>query len=80
MKDELNGKIMKKFVALSAKTCSYLTGNNDKDKKGKGTKKCGIKRKLKFKDHKNFLKETEVECKINQLEKRKVSTESLQKS
>ena len=35
---------------LRAKTCSDLKGNNDKDKKAKGTKKCVIKRKLKFQD------------------------------
>ena len=44
MKDELSGKIMKTFAALRAKTYSYLTGNNDVDKKEKGTKKCGIKK------------------------------------
>ena len=47
MKDELGGKIMKKFVGLRAKTNSYLKDNNDEDKKAKSTKKCIIKRKLK---------------------------------
>ena len=36
MKDELGEQIMKKFVALRPKTCSYLKDNNDEDKKGKG--------------------------------------------
>ena len=31
MKDELGGKLMKEFAALRAKTCSYLTDNNDED-------------------------------------------------
>ena len=39
MKDELSGKIRKEFSALTAKTYSYLTDNNDQDKKAKGTKK-----------------------------------------
>ena len=48
MKDELDGKIMTKFVGLKAKTYSYLIEDGRKDKKAKGTKKCVIKRKLKF--------------------------------
>ena len=48
MKDELCRKIMTKFVGLRAKTSSYLTDDGSEDKKAKGTKKCVIKRKLKF--------------------------------
>ena len=36
------------FCSLRAKTGSYLTDNNDEDKKAKGRKKCVIHRKLKF--------------------------------
>ena len=50
MKDELVGKIMKEFAALRAKRYSYLT---DENKKAKDTKKCVIKRKLKFEHYKN---------------------------
>ena len=38
MKDELRGKIMIEFVALSPKTYSYLTDDCEEDKKAKGTK------------------------------------------
>ena len=38
MNDKLGGKIIKEFVVLRSKTYSYLTDNNDEDKKGKGTK------------------------------------------
>ena len=55
MKDELCGYIMKEFVGLKGKTYSYLKGNNDEDKKAKGTKMCVIKRKLKFQYHKNVI-------------------------
>ena len=48
MKDELDRQVIKEFVGLRAKTCSYLKGNNDKDKKAKDTKKFVIKRKLNF--------------------------------
>ena len=48
MKDELGGQIMKEFLGLRVKTYNYLKDNNDEDKKPKGTKKCVIKRKLKF--------------------------------
>ena len=39
MKDELGGQIMKEFVALRAKTYTYLKENIDKVKKPSGTKK-----------------------------------------
>ena len=42
MKDELGGKIMTQFAALGPKTYSYLTNNNDEDKKTKTTKMCVI--------------------------------------
>ena len=48
MKDELGGQIMKEFLGLRVETYNYLKHNNDEDKKPKGTKKCVIKRKLKF--------------------------------
>ena len=50
MKDELGGKIMTEFVAFRPKTYSYLTDDCKKTKKAKGTKKCVIKRRLKFND------------------------------
>ena len=46
---------MKDIVGLRAETYSYLKNNNDDYKKAKGTKKCVIKRKLKFKDYENCL-------------------------
>ena len=63
-KDELGGKIMEEFVALRAKTCSYLIdGYNDEDYekykiiniKVKGTKKYIIKRRLMFDKFKESL-------------------------
>ena len=50
MKDELAGRIIMKFVALRPKTYSYLTDDFKEDKKAKGTKKCVIKRMIKFDD------------------------------
>ena len=54
MKDELGGKIITEFVTLRPKTYSYLTGDCKEDKKAKGTKKCVIKRMIKFNDYKNY--------------------------
>ena len=39
MKDELGRKIVKQFVRLRAEIFSYLTDNNDEDKKAKKTQK-----------------------------------------
>ena len=50
MKDELGGKIMTEFVTLRPKTYSYLTDDCEEYKKAKRTKKCVIKRRLKFND------------------------------
>ena len=71
MKNELGGKMMKEFVELRAKTCSYLIDDSSGDKKKtKGTKKCIIKRKPKFEDHKICLEATQLENKINHLDKK----------
>ena len=42
---------MAEFVALRLKTYSYLADDSDENKKMKGTKKCVIRRKLKFEDY-----------------------------
>ena len=60
MKDELGRKIMTEFVALRPKTYSYLTDDCKKDKKANGTKKCVIKRRLKFNDYKDCLLNNEI--------------------
>ena len=51
-----------------------------KIKKVKYTKKCIIKRKLKFGDHKNCLEATQLEDKINQLNKNKINIKSLKEN
>ena len=66
MKDELGGKIMTEFVALRPKTYSYLTDDCEEDKKAKGTKKCVIKRRLKFSDYKDCLLNNEIILKSQQ--------------
>ena len=60
MKDMLGGKIMTKFAALRPKTYSYLIDDDNSDKKAKGTKKCVIKRTLKFNDYKDCLLNNEI--------------------
>ena len=69
-----------KFVRLKAKTYSYLIDDGRDDKKAKDTKKCVIKRKRKFENYKNFLKATQLENKINYLEKNKININSLKRS
>ena len=70
---------MKEFIRLRANTYSYLKDNNDKDKKAKGTKKCVIKRKLKFENYKNCLEATQLENKINYLKKMQLTKIVLKK-
>ena len=66
MKGELGGKIMTEFVALRPKTYSYLTDDCKEDKKAKGTKKCVIKRRLRFNDYKDCLLNNEIVLKSQQ--------------
>ena len=60
MKAKLCGKIITKFVGLRAKTYIYLVDDSSEDKKAKDTKKCVIKRKLKFENYKNCLETTQL--------------------
>ena len=48
MRDEIGGKIMKKFVGLKAKTYYYWVNDSSEDKKAKCKKKCVKKGKLNF--------------------------------
>ena len=59
MKDELGGKIMTNFVGLKVETYTYLIDDGSSDKKVKSTKKCVIKKKLKFEIYKNCLEATQ---------------------
>ena len=47
-KDELNQRVMSKFVALTSKLYVFLDIDNAEEKKTKGVKKCVIKKVLKF--------------------------------
>ena len=82
MKDELGRKIMTEFVALRPKTYLYLTDDCKEDKKTKGTKKCVIKRQLKFNDYKNCLLNDKVALKSQKRfksERHDVYTENVNK-
>ena len=50
MEDQLGAKILIEFMNLDQKKDSYLMDDGREDKKAKGTKKCVIKRRLKFED------------------------------
>ena len=68
-KDKLGGKIMTKFAALRPKTYSYLMDHGNSDKNTKGTKKCVIKRVLKFNDYKDCLLNNDIILKSQQRSK-----------
>ena len=82
MKDELGGKIITEFVTLRPKTYSYSTDDGKDDKKTKGTKKCVIKRMIKFNDYKNCLLKDKALLKSQQRfisKKHDVYTENINK-
>ena len=82
MKDELGGKIITEFVTLRPKTYSFLTHDGKEDKKAKGTKKCVIKKMIKFNDYKKCLLNDEVMLKPQQRfisKKQDVYTENINK-
>ena len=82
VKDELGGKIITEFLTLRPKSYSYLTDDGKEDKKAKGTKKCVIKRMIKFNDYKNCLLNDEVILKSQQRfisKKHDVYTENINK-
>ena len=80
MKDEVGGKIMTEFAALRPETYSYLI---DDGKKDKGTKKCLIKRRLKFNNYEDYLLSNEIILKSQQrfeCEAHNVYTEEINKT
>ena len=66
MKDELGGNIMTELAALRPETYSYLMDDGNSDKNAKGTKKCVIKRRLKFNNYKDCLLNNEIILKTQQ--------------
>ena len=77
MKDELGGKIITEFATLRPKTYLFLS-----DDKAKGTKKCVIKKIIKFNDYKECLLDDEVILKSQQgfiSKKHDVYTENINK-
>ena len=82
MKDELGGKIITEFVTLRPKTYLFLTDDGKEDKEAKGTKKCVIKKMIKFNDYKKCLLNDEVMLKPQQRfisKKHDVYTENINK-
>ena len=58
MEDELVGKIIEEFVRIRVNTYRYLIDDGSENKTAKDTKRCNIKKQLKFEDCKNCLEET----------------------
>ena len=73
---------MTECTVLRPKTYSYFTDDCKEDKKAKGTKKCVIKRKLKFNDYKYCFLNNEIILKSQQRfksERHNVYTEEINK-
>ena len=63
---ELGGKIIKKIVALRAKTYACLIDDDGEEKKAEGTKMCVIKGEVKFKNYKDCLFNNKIILKSQQ--------------
>ena len=82
MKDELGGKIITEFFTLRPQTYSFLTDDGKEDRKAKGTKKCVIKKIIKFNDYKKCLLNGKIILKSQQRfisNKHDVCTENVNK-
>ena len=66
-KDELERKIMNEFCALRAKKWAYLIDDGSEHKKGKGTKKCVIKRRAMFEKYIDYLFDNKIILKSQQI-------------
>ena len=66
MKNKLGGKIMIKLVGLRPKTYSYLIDDDTEDNKAERTKKCIMKRILKFENYKKCSQNNEIILKSQQ--------------
>ena len=67
---------MKEFIGLRAKTYSYLTDDSSEYEKAKYTKNVSLKN-LNLKIKKSYLEATQLENKINHLEKSEIDVDSL---
>ena len=65
----MDKKVKTKSVGLEPNIFDYFKDNSYYIKKAKITNKCGIKQKIKFKNHKNFLEANWLEKEIKYLEK-----------
>ena len=82
MKDELGGDIITEFVALRPKAYSYIINDFIEMKEAKGTKKCVVKKMLRFEDYKKCLFSNEKVLKSQQRfksENHEVYTENINK-
>ena len=69
MNDELRGQISTKFIGLRTKTYSYLIDDSSGDRKARCTKNMS-KRKLTYANYKNCLEATQLNNKLDYLEKK----------
>ena len=66
-KDQLARKIMKLFVGVRPKTWTYLMDDDREHKKGKGTKKCIIRKDLMVKNYEDCLFNNKIILKSQQV-------------
>ena len=77
MKNEFRWENYDKILTLSVNTYSYSIDEDSRDKTTKGTKKCAIKKPLKFENYENFLEVTQLDNKTKYLGKNNISIDSI---
>ena len=71
---------MTEFVQLRPKAYCYIIDDGDENGKAKGTNKCVMKQKLKFKNYKNYLETNQLENETNHLEENDIEIDVIRES
>ena len=72
--------MMTEFVQLRPNTYCYIIDDGDENGEAKGTNKCVMKQKLKFKNYKNYLETNQLENETSHLEENDIEVDVIRES